>query len=303
MFTRKTHVHESEPLALAYLETRQHHEPETRRNISKALDHLFTFLRARGRCAQDTTPDDVEALRKELAGRLEPGTQENYLGDIKRFYHWLEKTHRLFLNPAADLFIPRRPRRLPQAPTESEIARLLEQPDTRKPNGLRDRAILELLYSTGARHSEIMALQLADLDFNAATVRLFGKGKKERVVPAGQHALHWLREYLRVSRSRLLHGHEGGTALWISHRTHRPLSYGAVTIMLRKHARKAGLSPSLVTPHAFRRACATHLLRHGAHPAVLQQLLGHVRLSTLKPYLRVTITDIIETHRNSVVGE
>jgi integrase/recombinase XerD len=301
MRTKQTLPYESEPLAVAYLASLPHFERDTRQHIRYALNRLVAFLQARNRRVQDTTLADLEELRLEFCRELAESTQECCLGNVKRFYRWLEQTHRLFLNPAATLVIPRPERKLPQVPTEVEIARVLAQPDIGKQWGLRDRAMLEVLYSTGARRAELTALALDDVDLCNGTVRLFGKGKKERIVPLGKVAVHWLRRYLAEVRPRYA-GERAGNALWLGKRR-KALGPQMVGVNLRHYARKAGLSPAFFSPHAFRRACATHMLQHGAHPVMLHQLLGHSHLKTLRPYLRLTIQDLIATHRNSHLGE
>jgi integrase/recombinase XerD len=298
---KKTHLYESEPLAVAYLASLAHYDPETRKGIGMVLNRLLAFLRERNRRVPDTTQADLEELRILFCQQLAESTRETYIGNVKRFYRWLKQTHRLFFNPAAGLVIPRRERPLPQVPTEEEIARVLAQPDLSKLWGLRDRAMLEVLYSTGARRAELARLTLDDVDLGNGTVRLFGKGKKERIVPVGRMAVHWLRRYLAEARPQQA-GKHAGNALWLGKRR-KGIGPQMVAVNLRLYARKAGLSPAFFSPHAFRRACATHMLRHGAHPMMLHQLLGHSSLKTLRPYLRLTIQDLIETHHHSVVGE
>jgi integrase/recombinase XerD len=296
-----TSPHVSEPLAVAYLAGLPHYAESTRLNIRHALNRLVEFLHGHNQRVQDTTLADLEELRVELCRRLGENTLENYVGNIKRFYQWLEHTHRMLFNPASAWLVPRRKHKLPQVPTEEEIARMLAQPDTDNLLGLRDRAMLEVLYTTGARRSELAALTLDDINLRNGTARLFGKGKKERIAPLGKVAVHWLRRYLAESRAHYAKEH-AGKALWFGTRR-KPIGPQVITVQLRLYARKAGLSPTFFSPHAFRRACATHMLRHGAHPMMLHQLLGHTRLQTLRPYLQLTVQDLIETHHNSVVGE
>ncbi|MGD0413495.1 MAG: tyrosine-type recombinase/integrase, partial [Verrucomicrobiota bacterium] len=199
------------------------------------------------------------------------------------------------------LVIPRRRRKLIKAPTESHIALLLETPDTSTASGLRDRAWLELAYATGARRIELFRLNVRDLDLQQGLVRLFGKGDKERLVPLGSQARHWLTRYLAEARPKLLKAKET-PALWLSSHGGGPLGYEAIQQQLRTLTRKAGLPASLLTPHNLRRACATHLLDHGASPLMLKELLGHERTATLSHYLRQTIADVRATHRRSAPG-
>jgi len=253
----------------------------------------------RGHIAEVTAPD-LQAYQSHLLD-LEASTQQNYLVNARQFFRWLETTGQLFENPATRLVIPRRRRKLIKPPTESQVALLLEMPDTSKAPGLRDRAWLELAYATGARRIEMFRLNVRDLDLQQGLVRLFGKGDKERLVPLGSQAKHWLTRYLAEARPKLLKAKET-PALWLSSHGGGPLGYEAIQQQLRTLTRKAGLPASLLTPHNLRRACATHLLDHGASPLMLKELLGHERTATLSHYLRQTIADVRATHRRSAPG-
>ena len=271
------------------------------RGIAAALHRFCAFMASHGRghIAEVTAPD-LEAYQSHLLD-LETATQQNYLVNARQFFRWLEATGQLFENPAARLVIPRRRRKLIKAPTESHIALLLETPDTSTASGLRDRAWLELAYATGARRIELFRLNVRDLDLQQGLVRLFGKGDKERLVPLGSQARHWLTRYLAEARPKLLKAKET-PALWLSSHGGGPLGYEAIQQQLRTLTRKAGLPASLLTPHNLRRACATHLLDHGASPLMLKELLGHERTATLSHYLRQTIADVRATHRRSAPG-
>ena len=271
------------------------------RGSSAALHRFCAFMagRDRGHIAEVTTPD-LEAYQSHLL-ELEASTQQNYLVNVRQFFRWLEATGQLFENPAARLVIPRRRRKLIKTPTETHVALLLETPDTNTAPGLRDRAWLELAYATGARRIEMFRLNVRDLDLQQGLVRLFGKGDKERLVPIGNQALHWLKRYLAEARPKLLKVRET-PALWLSSHGGGPLGYEAIQQQLRTLTRKAGLPASVLTPHNLRRACATHLLDHGASPLMLQELLGHERTATLSHYLRQTIADVKASHRRSAPG-
>ena len=190
------------------------------------------------------------------------------------------------------------PRLIHYVPSEDDVRRLLTAPKTHTRGGLRDRAFMEVLYSTGARLIEMASISIFDVDLRRAALRLHGKGRKQRTVPLGKKAIRWLEDYLRL-RHTLLNGNPDIEALWLNTRG-GPLSYqGAEKIVLR-NSQAAGLRP--FSSHALRRACATHMLRNGAHPVQLQMLLGHACLRHLGQYLDVTITELKKTHEHSKPG-
>ena len=266
------------------------------------LQRLAAFLTQRGKArVQDLTPEDLEAYRLALSSQpLAPATRCLYLRTVRKFCAWLESTRRIFLNPAAGLVVGRVDRRLQPVPTEEEMVRLLAQPDTTTDGGLRDRALLETAYSTGLRRAELIGLSVSDVNLEHETLQITGKGGRERVVPLGGTARHWLSRYLAQARPRLV-ANEPIAALWVTPRA-QPLSYQALIPMLRRYARRAGIATP-ITPHSLRRACATHLLGHGAHPAHLQLLLGHAGLRHLGQYLQLSITELRATHARSRPGQ
>ena len=250
---------------------------------------------------QDITAEDIETYRLHLMRRgLAPASLEVFLRSVRLFFRWLEETGRVFLNPCGD-FVPVQPvRRLHPVPSEDDLRRLLERPDVSTVKGLRDRALLETAYACGARREELARLRLRDVDLNAGTIRIRGKGSVERMTPLGRHAAYWLGRYLDEARPRLLSGTPEPEALWLGV-SGRPFSGELMNRQVKKYARAAGTSIP-VTLHGLRRACATHMLQHGAHPVQLQMLLGHATLRHLSPYLRLTITDLKRMHASSRPG-
>jgi integrase/recombinase XerD len=288
----------------AYLEqmrTRKY-SPRTIALARFTLDDFQAFLTGQHRAGwQDVLPNDLEHYRRCLIERpVQLSTLEVFMRIVRQFFRWLEQTQRLFVNPAAELIIPKNPRRLMPVPTEAEVKKLLAQPDVRRPNGLRDRAFIELAYSTGARLEELLRLSIFDPDFRQRTVRLVGKGNKERVVPIGKHAAFWLQRYLTDARPRLVRDRVDESGLWIGVRRNR-LCAGAADVMMRNRSRWAGIQTP-ISPHALRRACATHMLQRGAHVMELKMLLGHSTFRTLSQYLRLTITDVRKMHARSKPG-
>ena len=234
--------------------------------------------------------------RKRNAQRLALSTQTQRLIAVAEFFRWLTSERFLAENPAAAIKMPRTARRLPKnILTAGEIGALLETPNVATAVGLRDRSILEVLYSTGLRRHELCQLDLSHIDFDGDTVRVeFGKGSKDRIVPIGRRALFWLRNYLADSRPRL---NPAGTqlAIFIDDRGQRlkPKVLGNRISRLIRRAlpgRSAGC-------HALRHAFATGLLRNGCDIRHIQAMLGHARLETTAIYTHMVITDLIEAHR------
>lgn len=250
--------------------------------------------------AADVTADDLVAWRGALAARgLAEATLDVYLRAVRTWFGWLEARGALFLNPAAGLVLPKVARRLLPVPGADELRRLLAVPNAATPFGVRDRALLETAYATGARREELVTLDATAVDLVNGTVRVLGKGRRERVLPLTRPAVAWLGRYTARARPALLKGKLDEPALWIDLHGTRLLSPGVAEVV-KKHARAARLRG--VTPHTLRRACATHLLQGGAHPVFVQQLLGHASLRHLAHYLRMTIAELKATHARSKPG-
>ncbi len=214
--------------------------------------------------------------------RLAPTTVARRLAALRGFYRFLLRERHVASDPTEDVSSPRRGEELPRVLSSEEVARLLAQPDPRTPEGLRDRALLELLYSSGLRVSELVGLDVGDVDLESELVRVLGKGSKERVVPVGSYAVRTLQAYLTLGRPRLA---RRSAALFVS-RLGRRLSRQWVWRCLRRYARAAGISRP-VTPHMLRHSFATHLLEGGADLRSVQELLGHASIATTQVYTHV----------------
>jgi site-specific recombinase XerD len=274
--------------------------PKTVAVYRNALDALGAHV-GDAATAADLTADDLIAWRGALAARgLADATLDVYLRAVRTWFGWLEERGALFLNPAASLVLPKVARRLLPVASAAELRRLLAAPNAATPFGVRDRALLETAYATGARREELVTLDATAVDLVNGTVRVVGKGRRERVLPLTRPAVKWLDRYTTRARPALLKGKLDEPALWIDLHTER-LSPHALDCVVKKHARAAKLRG--VTPHALRRACATHLLQGGAHPVFVQQLLGHASLRHLAHYLRMTIAELKATHARSKPGQ
>jgi integrase/recombinase XerD len=278
------------------------------RTIESLEAHVRFFLEYAGKetKAQDLSElsrDDLSAYqtwlffsgyRRNPERPLSLATQAGRLSAVRGFFRFLFKEGFISADPSASLERPRRPKRLPRSIlSDQHTLALLKAPNTGTPLGLRDRAILELLYATGIRNEELRTLKLADVDRERGQVRVTGKGKKDRVVPVGRIALNWLMQYLETARPYLLEGCDTGHVFLSKHG--RPLTTGNLITLVDKYAKKAAL-PGHVTPHALRHTCATHLLREGADIRSIQELLGHASLATTQIYTHVDITDLKKVH-------
>lgn len=268
-----------------------------------AVRCLFSWLELQepSPALQDLTAEDVEKYQAYTRKRDISGvTADSLIADARKFFQFLEASGRIFLNPMERTVIRWTPRRIKFVPSEADMRKLLSAVDTVKPNGTRDRALLEVMYSTGARLGEILRMTIFDPDLDRGTVRVFGKGKKERVLPLGKHAVLWLKQYLKTTRPKLQGDRVEVTGLWLG-QTGDPLKHSRVDQIVKAAVDAAGLDRS-ISSHAIRRACATHMLRGGAHPVQIQMLLGHADLKSLSQYLQVTIRDLHAMHAKSKPG-
>jgi integrase/recombinase XerD len=217
--------------------------------------------------------------------RMSPATVARRLSALRALYRFLVQEGEAGADPTEDVRGPRRRRPLPKVLSREEVARLLSQPPAQTPEGLRDRAILELLYASGLRVAELVGLEVGDVDLEAEVVRVMGKGRRPRVVPMGTYAVRALEAYLNLGRPAILRGRQS-RALFVR-RGGKSLSRQRVWGMLRRYARLAGISTP-VSPHMLRHSFATHLLEGGADLRAVQELLGHASIATTQIYTHVT---------------
>lgn len=267
-----------------------------------AVRMLFDWLRNNGDPQlQDVTPRDIEKFHVYQSQRgVAAATVDSIIADNKKFFQFLEESQRIFISPMSKTVIRWAPRGLKPVPTEEEMERFLAAPETSRPVGIRDRALLETMYSTGARMGELLRMTIFDPDLDKGTVRVLGKGRKERVVPLGKQAVLWTRQYLKAARPKLLKQQLDVNQMWLG-KYGTVLKKSRVDQIVKEHAATAQVKTPM-SSHAVRRACATHMLRNGAHPVQIQLLLGHATLNTLSQYLQVTITDMQKMHEHSKPG-
>jgi integrase/recombinase XerD len=233
-----------------------------------------------------------------LAERLRLGysarSNARMLSALRAFYAQLLRRHGIDADPTALLAAPKLGRPLPKALSESQVEGLLAAPDVDSALGLRDRAMLELMYAAGLRVSELVGLTGTQVNLRQGVLRVLGKGGKERLVPLGEEALHWLQAYLQGARAELARG-RASPMLFLSRRGDG-LSRQQFWNTVKRHALAAGIDPDAVSPHRLRHAFATHLLNHGADLRALQMMLGHSSLSTTQIYTLVAKEQLKKLH-------
>jgi integrase/recombinase XerD len=215
------------------------------------------------------------------------------ISSLKRLYQYQLRQGKISVDPTLQIATPKLPRSLPKTLTEQDVELLLQAPDVDTPLGMRDRTMLEVLYASGLRVSELVGLTIAQVSMSEGVVRVMGKGSKERLVPLGEEALDWLRRYLAEARPALLAG-KVCNAMFVTQRG-EGMTRQMFWYLIKKHAKHGGLHKPL-SPHTLRHAFATHLLNHGADLRVVQLLLGHADISTTQIYTHVARERLKQLH-------
>lgn len=233
-----------------------------------------------------------------LAWEMDEGathaTVARSLSGIKSFYKFMVMENYLIINPTTDLETPKIKRKIPQVLSIEEVDKLLEQCNVMLPLGLRDRAMLELMYGTGLRVSELLSLQIDDINFTAGFLRCLGKGRKERIIPVNNSSIMWVERYLGRTRNTLLRGQLERNLFLNAHG--RPLTRQGFFKLLGQYADKSGIQKE-ITPHTLRHSFATHLLENGADLRAVQEMLGHADISTTQIYTHVTKIHLREVYQ------
>jgi len=267
-------------------------------SYARDLVLLAEFSAGRGRPLAALTREDLEGLVRDLmAEGRSPRSVARAVACFRGFYRFLVVDGTSKTSPAADLRPPRAWKTLPRYLSIEEIDQLLAQPDVATPRGLRDRALIELLYATGMRVSELIGLRPADVNLEASYLTCTGKGDKQRIVPIGEEATIWVKRYLSDARGTLL-GKRRSTRLFVNARGG---GHGLTRVgfwkVLRGYARQTGLKVT-ISPHVLRHSFATHLLERGADLRAIQMMLGHADLSTTQIY-----THVLERRMRSVYDQ
>ncbi len=258
---------------------------------------LMTLGRGLSECNKSIDTANKADLLAFLAKRVENGAKPRstarQLSSFRRFFRYIMREGLRDTDPTADIEMPRIGRSLPKSLTEDEVDALLHAPNTDEPLGHRDRAMLELLYATGLRVSELINLRQSQVNFNQGVLRIVGKGDRERLIPLGEEALRWLRDFIDGPRMEILL--ERQTDCLFPTRRGDRMTRQAFWHIIKRYAEKAGIEKKL-SPHSLRHAFATHLLNHGADLRVVQLLLGHSDLSTTQIYTHVARERLKDLH-------
>lgn len=267
----------------------------TLESYRRDLVQLAAWLeRQQGKSLEAASHADLLAyLAHKVKGRAKATTTSRQLSSFKRFYRYGVRQGGIQADPTLKIDSPKLPRPLPKTLTEEDVEGLLEAPALDTALGLRDKAMLETLYASGLRVSELVALRLGQVSQDMGVVRVVGKGSKERLVPLGEEALAWIRRYVKEARPALL-GPRASDDLFVTARG-AAMTRQMFWHLLRRHASKAGLKKP-ISPHTLRHAFATHLLNHGADLRVVQLLLGHSDISTTQIYTHVARERLKQLH-------
>lgn len=259
------------------------------------LREIAVHLKEQGiSCWREISREHILAYLEWSEARLSPRSRARRLASLRSFFKFLEREGKIEINPAARVRFPKLGAHLPKVITTSEVDALLARPDSEKPLGQRDRAMLELLYATGLRVSELAELELSRVHLDSGYVTVRGKGDKERLVPMGELAADALRSYLKDGREKL--SKKGFAREVFLNRNGRGLTRQGIWKIIKQYALEAGIKQNM-TPHMLRHSFATHLLENGADLRFLQTLLGHADISTTQIYTHVAQARLKEIHR------
>ncbi|MEW6031323.1 MAG: site-specific tyrosine recombinase XerD [Bacillota bacterium] len=282
-----------------YLSVERGLASNTLESYSRDLRQYWAYLHTKARLMslRDASRANVISylLQMEKQGKS-PATIARRLAALKSFYQFLVRESLVERDPTANLESPKLDRKLPKVLTVREVETLLRQPRTGTVGGLRDKAMLEVLYATGIRVSELVSLLLSDVNLELRYVRCLGKGSKERLVPLGSIACQAVADYLARSRPKLVKD-PGERHLFVNHHGHRMTRQGFWKIV-KKYAAEAGIKKP-ITPHTLRHSFATHLLENGADVRAVQEMLGHADISTTQVYTHINRGKLRDVYRNS----
>jgi integrase/recombinase XerD len=271
---------------ISYLRDVRRMSDNTIESYARDLAQLAAYAEQSGKPIERLDRRDLEAfVRSLMTSGLAPRSVARAVACVRGFFKFTAAEQKLDQNPADDLKSPRAWASLPKFLSLEEVDRLLAQPDVTTPRGLRDKALIEVLYATGLRVSELVSLRAGDLHMDEGYLTCIGKGDKQRIVPMGQESADWVRRYLRDGRTPLLRKRQSPW-LFVNARDGGPLSRIGFWKVLKAYGKSAGLSREL-SPHVLRHSFATHLLDRGADLRMIQVMLGHADLSTTQIYTHV----------------
>jgi len=237
--------------------------------------------------------DLLSFVSKRVASGIKARTTARQISSYRAFFQFLLRTNQIKIDPTVDIDMPRIGRTLPRTLTENEVEELLQAPNVHNVIGHRDRAMLELMYATGLRVSELISLKLSQVNFNQGVLRVIGKGNRERLVPLGEESAIWVQDFINTSRKIILHKQQ--VDFLFPTKRGQSMSRQAFWYAIKRYSKIAGIKKN-ISPHGLRHAFATHLLNHGADLRVVQLLLGHSDLSTTQIYTHIARERLKELH-------
>lgn len=287
-------VNQSKQLIDAFLDALWMERGLSDNTLSAYRSDLYKFslwLKSRKENVLNADADDILAYLA-IAENASARTIARRLSSLRRLYEYLLRENHIKQNPVSNIDAPRLGRSLPKSLTEDEVEALLDAPDTKNTLGIRDKCMLEVLYATGLRVTELVSLTVQQVNLRQGVIRVIGKGNKERLVPLGEEATQWLEQYILSSRNEILNNMSD--ALFPSKRG-KAMTRQTFWHMIKRYAIVAGISKDL-SPHVLRHAFATHLINHGADLRVVQMLLGHSDISTTQIYTHVARERLKDLH-------
>lgn len=273
--------------------------PNTIQAYRQDLLEFLSFLNKESIKEWPSKASDIDAFLAEQKDQNKANSSLSRLvSSLRRFYQWLARRHLQPLNPMLEIDSPKKQRRLPLALTEAEVNALMKQPNVKRKLGLRDRAILETLYATGMRVSELVNLTESNLHQDLGLIRVIGKGNKERLIPISTLALTWIKRYeQKVRLPQLLRQGHANDYVFLNSRGGK-LTRQAIWQIIKRYCRAAKINKD-VTPHTLRHTFATHLLENGADLRVVQEILGHADISTTQIYTNLTQSHILQVYHEA----
>ncbi len=279
---------------LDYLKVERGLADNTLLSYEKDIENFQTFLKDKSMSLQGINKNHVmEYLLKLQKNGRKSSTISRHLAALKALYKFLVEEEFMTQNPTSDLESPKLKRKLPKILNINEVELLLDMPRETKPNQVRDKAMLEILYATGLRVSELISLSMEDVNLELGFIRCFGKGSKERIIPIGKKAIKTTNAYLRMGRVKLIKNSQE-KVLFVNHHGRKMTRQGFWKI-IKKYALEAGINKD-ITPHTLRHSFATHLLENGADLRSVQEMLGHADITTTEIYTHLTQGRIREVY-------
>ena len=284
---------------LHYLQIERGLSNNTRRSYERDLKKYVAFLQEQGLHSWDEVDrymitEFLQSLHEEQQASA---SVIRMISSLRGFHQFLRQERLSEHNPMQHIDSPNKVQKLPSTLSVDEVTRLIETPDTSKPLGMRNRAILEVMYATGLRVSELIEIKLGDLHLSIGLLQTIGKGDKERIIPLGDYAIQWIERYMNEARPQLIKNHPNETHLFVNHHG-EPLSRQGIWKNLKQIVREAQIEKN-ITPHTLRHSFATHLLENGADLRIVQELLGHADISTTQIYTHITkqrMADVYKEH-------